>query len=79
MSIEAWLVVVVAIFTTLCGIIGTLLMLGYKDISRRIETLEHQDAKLYAATMTLCVAKSDDAAAIATAMHGLLTNGVKHD
>jgi hypothetical protein len=51
-------------------------MLGFRDMSRRINKLEKQDAKLNAAIMTLLISKADDHAAVASALHGLLTNGI---
>jgi hypothetical protein len=74
MATEIWL----AITSVLTSIVAVMFMMGYKDISRRILKLEKQDAKLYAAILTLLIAKTTDTDAVANALHGLLTNGVEH-
>jgi hypothetical protein len=73
MTDSAWLGIISALLT----LIGTLGAIAIKMLLQRITKLEHQDSKLNAAILTLLVAKSDDNEAIAHALHGLLTNGVK--
>ena len=73
MTTEIWL----SLISILLAVIGSLGTVAVKMMLQRIEKLEHQDSKLNAAILTLLVAKSDDHAAIAHALHGLLTNGVK--
>lgn len=61
----------------LFAVIGTLAGLGYRHIISSINKLQRQDSKLFAAIITLLVAKADDANAIANALHGLLVNGIE--
>lgn len=75
MTSEIWL----AVISALLSIIGVLGILAYKDFARRMSKLEQQDAKIFAAVMTLLITKPDDHTAIANALHSLLTNGVTHD
>jgi hypothetical protein len=74
MTESAWL----AIVSVLLTVVGALFMLGYREISRRLGKLERQDEKLFAAILTLLVAKDSDHDAIARALHSLLINGVEH-
>ena len=61
-----------SIISGLLSLIGTLGIIGLKDIGRRIKHLERQDAKLNAAILTLLIAKADDPNAIANALHSLM-------
>lgn len=72
METPIWL----AVISALLGIIGTLSLMGIRDIGRRIRTLENQDEKLFSAILTLLIAKTDDHDAIARAIHALLTDGI---
>lgn len=74
MSTEIWLALV-SILVTLVGCLGAL---GYRDIARRLGTLERQDGKLIAAILTLLMAKPNDTQALAEALHGLISNGITH-
>jgi hypothetical protein len=71
METQVWL----AIFVALLGIVGTLILMGVRDIIRRIMQLERSDEKMTAAILTLLIAKSDDPKAVAEALHALLVNG----
>lgn len=73
MNHDIWLFITSVLLT----LVGALFSLGYKDISRRMINLEKQDAKLFAAIMILLIAKGEDHQAIASALHELISNGVK--
>lgn len=75
MATEVWL----AITSSLLAICGSLAAAGFRDVSRRLQRLERQDAKLFAALLTLLGTKSDDHTAIANAMHELLSVGLAPD
>lgn len=66
---EIWVAVVVA----MAGSIGTLVLMGVRDVQRRIGKLESSDERLTAAMLTFLLSK--DPEAVAKSMLSLLTNG----